>query len=143
MESLDAMVLGALRDWRLAGHRALLATVVRTWGLSPRPVGSIMALGEDGSAVGSVSGGCIEDDLATRYTRLHGGDGQMPFGPPALVTYGVTADEAHRFGLPCGDTIELLLEFDPAGPSLDALVRELEAGSLMKRSVYLHGPDVG
>ena len=135
MESLDVLVLRTLRDWRLAGRRALLATVVRTWGSSPRPVGSIMALSESGSSVGSVSGGCIEDDLVGRYTRLHGGPGQMPSGTPVHVTYGVTADEAHRFGLPCGGTIELLLEFDPAGASLDALVRELEAGHLMRRSV--------
>ena len=53
----------------MAGKRALLATVVRTWGSSPRPVGSIMALCEDGAVVGSVSGGCIEDDLIYRYTR--------------------------------------------------------------------------
>ena len=69
MENLDVMVLRTLRDWRLSGKRALLATVVRTWGSSPRPVGSIMALSEDGSVVGSVSGGCIEDDLIYQYTQ--------------------------------------------------------------------------
>ena len=53
----------------LAGRRALLSTVVRTWGSSPRPIGSIMALAEDGAVVGSVSGGCIEDDLIARYSR--------------------------------------------------------------------------
>ena len=67
MENLDVMVLRTLRDWRRAGKRALLATVVRTWGSSPRPVGSIMALNEDGAVAGSVSGGCIEDDLIYRY----------------------------------------------------------------------------
>ena len=66
MENLDVTVLRTLRDWRAAGKRALLATVVRTWGSSPRPVGSIMALCEDGAVVGSVSGGCIEDDLIYR-----------------------------------------------------------------------------
>ncbi|WP_010106814.1 XdhC family protein, partial [Verminephrobacter aporrectodeae] len=59
MENLDLMVLRALHAWRVAGRRALLATVVRTWGSSPRPVGSILALCEDGALVGSVSGGCI------------------------------------------------------------------------------------
>ena len=63
MENLDVMVLRTLLAWRQAGQRALLATVVRTWGSSPRPVGSIMALCETGAVVGSVSGGCIEDDL--------------------------------------------------------------------------------
>ena len=109
MENLDVMVLRTLRDWRLAGRRALLTTVVRTWGSSPRPIGSIMALAEDGAVIGSVSGGCIEDDLIARYSRAHGAPGEMPFGPPALVKYGITADEAHRFGLPCGGTLELLL----------------------------------
>src|SRR6059058_1955635 len=100
MENLDVMVLRTLRDWRAGGKRALLATVVRTWGSSPRPVVSIMALADDGSVVGSVSGVCIEDDLIFRYTQAYAGKGEarsMPSGPPALVKYGVTADEAHRF----------------------------------------------
>ena len=71
MENLDVMVLRMLRDWRVAGKHALLATVVRTWGSSPRPVGSIMALCEDGAVVGSVSGGCIEDDLIHRFTQAY------------------------------------------------------------------------
>jgi len=142
MENLDVMVLRTLRDWRAAGKRALLATVVRTWGSSPRPVGSIMALCEDGAVVGSVSGGCIEDDLIYRFTRAYaGGEAghEIPSGPPGFVKYGVTADEAHRFGLPCGGTLELLLEYDPDGPGLEALVRSLEAGELMRRTVDLRG----
>ena len=136
MENLDVMVLRTLRDWRQAGRRALLSTVVRTWGSSPRPVGSIMALAEDGAVVGSVSGGCIEDDLIARYSRAHG-DGVMPTGAPALVKYGITADEAHRFGLPCGGTLELLLEYDPDAESLKTLVAALEQGRLMQRTVRL------
>src|SRR3954466_7458623 len=140
MENLDVMVLRTLRDWRLAGKRALLASVVRTWGSSPRPVGSIMALAEDGAVVGSVSGGCIEDDLIYRYTQAYAGKEpghQIPSGPPAFAKYGGTADEAHRFGLPCGGTLELLLEYDPSLSSLDTLVRALETGRLMRRSVRL------
>ena len=138
MENLDVMVLRTLRDWRLAGRRALLTTVVRTWGSSPRPVGSIMALAEDGAVVGSVSGGCIEDDLIARYSRLHGATEPMPAGgAPALVKYGITADEAHRFGLPCGGTLELLLEYDPDAAALDTLVAALEGGRLMQRTVSL------
>ena len=140
MENIDVMVLRTLRDWRAAGKRALLATVVRTWGSSPRPVGSIMALAEDGSVVGSVSGGCIEDDLIYRHTRAYSGKEpghQIPSGPPAFVKYGITADEAHRFGLPCGGTLELLLEFDPDPAALHALVQALEQGRLMCRTVQL------
>ncbi len=131
MENLDVMVLRSLRDWRAAGRHALLATVVRTWGSSPRPVGSIMALADDGSVVGSVSGGCIEDDLIHRYR-----DSQQ-VRTPELVKYGITADEAHRFGLPCGGTLELLLEYDTDAAQLAGLVESLDAGQLMARSVRL------
>jgi len=140
MENLDVMVLRTLRDWRLAGKRALLATVVRTWGSSPRPIGSIMALAEDGAVVGSVSGGCIEDDLIYRHTQAYSGrqpGHQIPSGPPGFVKYGITADEAHRFGLPCGGTLELLLEYDPDAQVLQALVAALERGRLMRRTVRL------
>ncbi|WP_234194981.1 MULTISPECIES: XdhC family protein [Pseudacidovorax] len=135
MENLDVMVLRQLRDWRQAGRRALLATVVRTWGSSPRPVGSIMALAEDGAVVGSVSGGCIEDDLIARHSRV--GQQAMPTGAPARVKYGITADEAHRFGLPCGGTLELVLEFDPDAHALAELVQRLEGGQLTQRIVRL------
>jgi xanthine dehydrogenase accessory factor len=156
MDNLDVMVLRSLRDWRNLGHRALLATVVRTWGSSPRPVGSIMALCDSGSVVGSVSGGCIEDDLIDRFTKAYAnvarvGSGnssspsatasadlfQIPSGPPQHVKYGITADEAHRFGLPCGGTLELLLEFDPAPSQLEELVQRLEKGELVQRVTVL------
>ena len=132
MENLDLMVLRSLRDWRQAGRRAMLVTVTRTWGSSPRPVGSIMALAQGGAVVGSVSGGCIEDDMIAQYAQ------DIPCGSPRQVKYGVSADEAHRFGLPCGGTLELLLEFDPDALSLDTLVRTLERGELLERSVNLH-----
>lgn len=134
MESVDVRVLKTARDWHAAGHRLLLVTVVKTWGSSPRPIGSMMALREDGRCVGSVSGGCIEDDLIHRYTRAYG-EGRIPQAIPELVRYGISADEAHRFGLPCGGTLELLLEFQPAFAPLDALVARLEAGQLVQRHV--------
>ena len=156
MDNLDVMVLRSLRDWRKSGHRALLATVVRTWGSSPRPVGSIMALCDSGSVVGSVSGGCIEDDLIDRFTKAYANAArvgssdtstsrgtasadlsQIPSGPPQHVKYGITADEAHRFGLPCGGTLELLLEFDPATAQLEELVQRLEKGELVQRITVL------
>ena len=142
MENLDITVLRQLLQWRQAGQRALLATVIRTWGSSPRPVGSIMALCESGAVVGSVSGGCIEDDLIYRYRRPAGGElaaptHDIPDGPPERVKYGVSADEAHRFGLPCGGTLELLLEFNPDVAVLAALVQSLGAGRLMLRCTDL------
>lgn len=150
MENLDLTVLRTLHAWRATGRRALLATVVRTWGSSPRPVGSIMALREDGAVVGSVSGGCIEDDLIARHgsasaqaaapaTDIKGAAGVqgIPQGPPALVKYGISADEAHRFGLPCGGTLELLLEYDPDPASLAELLALLDAGRLVQRKLRL------
>lgn len=145
MENLDVVVLRTLQGWRAAGCRALLATVVRTWGSSPRPVGSIMALCEDGAVVGSVSGGCIEDDLIDRHTRAYAqaaaatndGAHSIPSGPPSFVKYGISADEAHRFGLPCGGTLELLLEYDPDPALLAELIAQLAAGRLMQRTVRL------
>jgi xanthine dehydrogenase accessory factor len=131
MESLDVRVLRDMRDWRAAGVPVLFATVVNTWGSSPRPIGSIMAISGAGKVVGSVSGGCIEDDLIANYV------GQSAGGPPKLVRYGVTADEAHRFGLPCGGTVELLLEYDPDAGALKALLETLDEGLLARRQVDL------
>lgn len=129
MENLDLLVLRTLRDWRRAGRGGMLATVTHTWGSSPRPVGSIMALCEGGAVVGSVSGGCIEDDLIHRYRY------DLAERPPARVSYGVSAVEAHRFGLPCGGTLDLLLEFMPDADALDILVQKLDQGELVRREV--------
>ena len=129
----DLQVLQALATWRRAGQHALLATVVRTWGSSPRPVGAILALREDGAVAGSVSGGCIEDDLVLRYAA----PGALVPRPPEVVRYGLTADEAHRFGLPCGGTLELVLEFDPCPAALESLVQALQARRTVCRSVSM------
>lgn len=108
MEDLDTLVLRTAHAWMRAGHPVLLVTVARTWGSSPRPPGSLMALNDRGETVGSVSGGCIEEDLIARIRE--GGLGDAPL----VLRYGISADEAHRFGLPCGGTVELVLE--PLGP---------------------------
>jgi xanthine dehydrogenase accessory factor len=136
MESIDLLVLRSARDWISRGDSVLLATVARTWGSSPRPVGSMMALRNDGQVVGSVSGGCIEDDLIHRYTQAYGGQG-MHAKPPEVVRYGVSADEAHRFGLPCGGTVELILEYSPSLPLLSQLIGQLDAGYLVRRQLTL------
>lgn len=146
MENLDVTVLRTLHGWRAQGQRALLATVVRTWGSSPRPVGSIMALCESGLLVGSVSGGCIEDDLICRYSRGQqveastsetGITHEIPDSKPQRVKYGVSADEAHRFGLPCGGTLELVLEYNPDPTSLLGLVQSLTDGHMVQRCMEM------
>lgn len=148
MENLDVLVLRTLCEWRSNGWSAVLVTVVRTWGSSPRPVGSIMALRGDGAVIGSVSGGCIEDDLIHRYAsgardaeRLHPDPSARQLlptdGAPLQLKYGISADEAHRFGLPCGGTLELVLEFNPDEESLVALVQALKRGELVKRTLLL------
>jgi len=137
VENLDVAVLRALRNWRADGRHAVLVTVVHTWGSSPRPPGSIMAMAQGGQVVGSVSGGCIEDDLLFRYAQAWSGQRYDALAPPPRVRYGVSADEAHRFGLPCGGTVELVLEHDPDAALLYDLVERLEAGALVRRELSL------
>jgi xanthine dehydrogenase accessory factor len=134
MENIDVCVLRDLHGWLAAGRAALLATVVRTWGSSPRPIGSMMALRDDGRISGSVSGGCIEDDLISCYGYIGGCSGDKG-GRIQSVTYGVSADEAHRFGLPCGGTLELLLEFNPDPSHLAQLLSALDQGELVTRTL--------
>jgi len=130
MDSVNLEVLKASVGWIERGRRVLLVTVVKTWGSSPRPEGAMLAICDDGSVVGSVSGGCIEDDLIDRVRRL--GIAQTR---PETLKYGVSADDAHRFGLPCGGTIELVLEPLTRASGIDALCRRVEAGQVVARTL--------
>lgn len=109
MEDLDTLVLRTSQAWHEAGNPVVLVTVARTWGSSPRPPGSLMAINGKGETIGSVSGGCIEDDLIHRI-RGDGVKAVCAIDRPSVLRYGISADEAHRFGLPCGGTVELVLE---------------------------------
>jgi len=130
MDSVNLEVLKASRRWIAEGHRVLLVTVVKTWGSSPRPEGSMLAVRDDGVVTGSVSGGCIEDDLIERVRR-----GGVTMQRPRAVRYGISADEAHRFGLPCGGTIELVLEPLGDATGIAALCGRVEAGELVARTL--------
>ncbi len=132
MDSVDLEVLKRSAEWIDEGKRVLMVTVVKTWGSSPRPEGAMLAVREDGLVVGSVSGGCIEDDIVDRTRR----EGQKATRCE-VVTYGVTADEARRFGLPCGGTIQLVLEPLTRESGIRALLREVEAGHLVTRRLDL------
>jgi xanthine dehydrogenase accessory factor len=105
MDSVDLQVLRTVRDWRRENHRVDLVTVIETWGSSPRPPGAMLAIRNDGQIVGSVSGGCVEDDLIERMRNA-----APNVGKPDLISYGVTKVEAARFGLPCGGTLRLVQE---------------------------------
>mgnify|MGYP001465175828 CR=1 FL=1 len=104
MDSLDREVLEHARDWFAEGRGVWLVTVVETWGSAPRPPGALLALRDDGLVIGSVSGGCVEDDLIKRVQT-----GER-VGKPSMIVYGVAKEEAARFGLPCGGTLRLLQE---------------------------------
>ena len=112
MESLDLRVLSDALNWRRAGHQVTLVTVVETWGSAPRPPGALLAIRDDGMVSGSVSGGCVEDDLIerTRASLQSSDHGAALAGASAMIVYGVSREEASRFGLPCGGTLRLLQE---------------------------------
>lgn len=103
MISGQAAVLGSVQRWLAAGERVWLCTIVETWGSSPRPVGSWLAVSERGYWSGSVSGGCLEEDLLRR-TAAEGP------GHPTLIDYGITDGDRDHFQLPCGGRIRLLVE---------------------------------
>ena len=131
MDNLDQEVLHKACEWLTHGHQVMLVTVVRTWGSSPRPPGALLALRADSGAVGSVSGGCIEDDLI--YRLRHEG---MPLCARS-VAYGVSAEEARRFGLPCGGTLELVIEPLSAASHVDVLLDRITHGRLIARELVL------
>jgi xanthine dehydrogenase accessory factor len=119
--------------WLEQGQPVWLCTIVRAVGSSPRPVGSVMAFSAEGDVVGSVSGGCVEQDLVERVRS-----GEISVARPECRTYGVTAEENERLGLPCGGKLEILIEPLWQGPgatdSVAALVRALQE----RRGVLRH-----
>ncbi len=127
MNSLDTEVLQDALEWLREGHSVHLATVVQTWGSAPRQAGAMLAVRKDGRVVGSVSGGCIEDDLIARAQG-----GQLP-SKPEWARYGVSQEEAARFGLPCGGTLRLVIEPLKLGDWIDRVVEVTQAQQLVGR----------
>ncbi len=128
MDSVDLQVLKSAADWVKSGRRVVMATVIKTWGSAPRPIGALTAIRDDGMVVGSVSGGCIEDDMILQVRS-----GELVKDKPATTKYGVSADEAKRFGLPCGGTLELVLEPLTKESGLDELLGHVERHELVTR----------
>jgi xanthine dehydrogenase accessory factor len=137
VDSVDLQVLKSARDWVKSGHRVVLATVVKTWGSAPRPIGALTAIRDDGFIEGSVSGGCIEDDMIERVRAR-----DLVDDKPAATRYGISAQEAQRFGLPCGGTLELVLEPLSEKSGLDELLSRIERHELVVRRLDMESGGV-
>jgi xanthine dehydrogenase accessory factor len=132
MDSVDIEVLRSAEAWRKAGHRVTFGTIVKTWGSAPRPVGALVAVREDGQVVGSVSGGCVEDDLVEKVRA-----GAVAKDGPQTITYGVTNEDATRWGLPCGGTLVVVLEPVTEKSAFGELLETISKQRLVRRRLEL------
>ena len=133
IENADQQVLSQLTRWIKAGKKAWLATVVKTWGSSPRPVGSLLCCNEDGYVAGSLSGGCIEEDLLEKITN-----GELATKNPEVMLYGKTTEESERFGLPCGGQLHIVVEPQMGKtnlPQFEAITHRLAQRECIERKV--------
>lgn len=128
MDSVDLEVIRSALAWSESGHRATVGTITHTWGSAPRPVGAMVAIRDDGHVKGSVSGGCVEDDLIDRVKAQ-----AIAATKPEVVVYGVTTEQAARYGLPCGGTLELVLEPVKPESGLKELLGAIERHELVAR----------
>ena len=128
MDSVDLEVLRSASAWFKAGHAVVMATVVKTWGSAQRPLGAMLAIRADGQLSGSVSGGCVEGDLVERVHQH-----KLASDKPELATYGVSKEQADRYQLPCGGTLQLVLEPVKDDSGLDELLLAIERHELMAR----------
>ena len=104
MLNRDDDILKAAEDWQKAGHGVALATVVETWGSAPRPAGSSLVINDDGTFLGSVSGGCIEGAVVKEALDA------IKDGKPRLLDFGVTDEQAWDVGLACGGKVQVFVE---------------------------------
>ena len=130
MNSIDLDVIRTAMAWQSSGRRVVLGTVVRTWGSAPRPPGSLMIIRDDGQVAGSVSGGCIEDDLIGRVAR-----GELALRLPETTSYGDGGEQSRRFGLPCGGTVQLVLEPLSPASQMRELLAAIEGHERVQRSL--------
>ncbi len=136
MESLDLRVLADALAWRQAGHHVTLVTVVETWGSAPRPPGALLAVRDDGQISGAVSGGCVEDDL---IARIKAGERSAQ---PSMIAYGVTKEEAARFGIPCGGSLRLVQEPLLDSAWLEEILQRTSAHELVARTLNMRNGQV-
>lgn len=129
MLSSQQQIIGRTLQWLGSEQSVWLCTILKTWGSSPRPVGAMMACTPEGDLIGSISGGCIEEDFLEQLRngqlkqRFHE-EGSVPF----VVKYGVTAEEQARLKLPCGGQLHVLLELiEPTDQNKGIFARLLDA----------------
>jgi len=137
MDSVDLQVFQSTAQWLKQGRGVVLATVVETWGSAPRPAGALLAVRDDGQVAGSVSGGCVEDDLIERIRKR-----ELAGDKPELTVYGITKEEAARFGLPCGGQLRIVLEPLREAPWLDQLLARVGNRELVARELSLETGEV-
>jgi len=133
MENADQQVISQLGNWVAAGQMSWLCTVVKTWGSSPRPVGSLLCCNEQGHIAGSLSGGCIEEDLLQKLQQ-----GELAKETPEVLIYGVTQEETERLGLPCGGQLQVVIEPFPDQrhlPELNQINKRLRSRGCIERKV--------
>ena len=128
MDSVDLEVVRTALRWLDEGHAATLGTITHTWGSGPRPVGAMVVIRDDGQVVGSVSGGCVEDDLIDKVRER-----SVAANKPEKLIYGITREQAERFMLPCGGTLELVLEPVHGESKLADLLASIERHELVAR----------
>jgi xanthine dehydrogenase accessory factor len=137
IKSSDQHVVSQIISWLNKDEHVVLFTVAQTWGSSPRPVGSLLAISENGELIGSVSGGCIEDDLIQRVNS-----GEFHNTQSRLIEYGINGDQAKNFGLPCGGKITLLVEPNLQLAQFENILNKIEDRSSLSRRVCLKTGEV-
>ena len=119
MLSSNQHVISTVTQWLRNGEMAWLCTILKTWGSSPRPTGSLMACNLAGELAGSISGGCIEEDLLQQLNNGSLLQRHNEEKRPFIIKYGITEDEVERFKLPCGGQLHILLELiEPTAENL-------------------------
>jgi xanthine dehydrogenase accessory factor len=132
MDSVDIEVLRTAEGWRKSGHKAALGTIVKTWGSAPRPVGAMVAIRDDGQIFGTFYGGRVQDELYYKVKSRHAATTN-----PKFLTNRVTNQEATRWGLPCGGTLQLVVEPVTEKSGLGELLDRITSQQLVKRRVAM------
>lgn len=131
LKSLDWEVLTRAVAWLDSGYKVHLFTVVQTWGSAPRLPGALLAVREDGHLLGSVSGGCVEDDLADKARNQ-----ELP-QMPSVIEYGISSNDAQRFGIPCGGRLQIFVEPLTNSAPLKSLLQGMQQRKFIRRSVHI------